>query len=162
MQNAFARIISNVIYNVYGKVRAYSRTHPHDEVIVAAAAKGIVYEESADVERGVKWVAARRAALLLTKQAIIHGNLTIPLQKIQNADIVQFNSFLSKGMVLRISTADGQQHQFGMTYDESWLNQSVLKTTKSEEKIKSSLFSIIVRIILVVYILREIIIRFTK
>jgi len=160
MLTVIARFIVNLIYKVNGTVSAYAKKNPGDDIVFAGAAKGVIYEISSDVERSVKWVTARRAVLLLTKQAIIHGNLRISLKDVKQAEIILFNSFLTKGMVLRINTTDEKQHQFGITFDESLLNQKSLELTVSNEKVKHSPLSILARILLVVIIVREIYLRF--
>jgi hypothetical protein len=162
MLTAIARFIVNLLFNVNGKIKAYLTANPQDTVLFAGAAKGVTYEESSGVERGLKWVAARRGVLLITKQAIIQGNLKISFEDITSADIIEFSSFFTKAFVLRVNTKEGKQHQFGLTYDESLLNQSVLKLTASSEKVKYSLISIIARVVLIIFILNEIYQRFVK
>ena len=121
----------------------------NEKVLAADASKGIKTEKNQDIQHGLDWVTSQRAVILLTNKRIICGKWTIPIDSISAAQLLQMGS----GQVLKIQTADGNNYQFGMQINLEWTTQQVLPLTIEKGQAKYSLFSILIRLLLVGYII---------
>lgn len=62
-------------------------------------------------------------------------------------------AILGKGFVLKIETKDNKFYQFGLQYDQAWINQNVLDFEVFDGKLSISFFSILVRVLVVLLII---------
>lgn len=93
------------------------------------------------------------AVVLLTDRRIKCGRWDIPLDDITTSQLVIVNTTFGLGQVLKIATKNGDNFQFGMQMNPEWTDQTVLPLTMEKGELKYSLFSIVVRLILVGYII---------
>lgn len=143
--------ITDSIYGTQKVKQKYLSEHPDEKVFASDASKGILTKGERSIVRGFDWVTSQRAVLLLTDKRIKCGRWDIPIDKIADAKLVKFNSTFGTGQVLKIRTTDDDNFQFGMQMNHEWTAQKVLLLTSEKGKLKYSLFSIIIRIILVAY-----------
>lgn len=136
--------------------KKFERDNPNEKILAADASKGIVTKENQNIQRGSDWVTSQRAIILLTDKKIICGKWTILLDSITTAQLLMIGS----GQVLKIQTEDGKNYQFGMQFNPEWTNQQTLPLTIEKGQVKYSLFSIIVRLIFVVFLIYWIYERF--
>ena len=101
-----------------------------------------------DIKRGLDWVTSQRSVILLTDKRVKCGQWDIPLDNIASAELLKINTTFGPGQVLKITTKDQENFQFGMQMNHEWTTQKVLPLTFEKGKLKYSLFSIIIRIIL--------------
>ena len=127
--------------------------NPNEKVLAADASKGIVTTSNQDIQRGLDWVTSQRAVVLLTDKRIICGMWTIPLDTIGTAQLVKINSLFGGGQVLKVQTKDDKNYQFGMQINPEWTSQKILPLKLEKGQVKNSLFSIVVRLILVGYLI---------
>jgi hypothetical protein len=145
--------ITDFIYGT-GRVRLkFSTDNPNERVLAADASKGIMTKENNEIKRGFDWTTSQRAVLLLTNKRLKCGEWDIPLEKIDSAELVKINTTFGPGQVLKITTNDQDNFQFGMQMNQEWTKQSALPLTLEKGKLKYSLYSIIIRLILVGYII---------
>lgn len=153
MINQILKGLVDVIYGTGRVRRKYQNEHPTETVLAADASKGIVTTGNQDIQRGLDWITSQRAVVLLSDKKIVCGNWTIPLDSIQTVQLIEVNSLLGGGQVLKIQTKDGANYQFGMQRNPEWTNQQTLSLTQEKGQVKNSTFSIIVRIILIAYLI---------
>ena len=148
----FYKLLKKLVDLVYMTGRArkkYERDNPDDKVFAADASKGVVKEENKEIQRGLDWVTSQRAVILLTDKKIVCGKWTILLDDISDTQLIKYGS----GQVLKIQTKDGTYYQFGMQINPEWTNQQILPLKLEKGQVKYSLFSIIVRLILLLYLI---------
>jgi len=145
--------ITDFIYRTGRARRKHSAEHPDEQVVAADASKGIMTQGDGDIERGLDWVTSQRAVVLLSNKRIKCGQWDIPLENIVNAQLVKINTTFGPGQVLKISTKDQDNFQFGMQMNQEWTNQSFLPLTLEKGKLKFSLYSIVVRLVLLGFII---------
>jgi len=156
MINQALKALVDLIYGTKRVKRKYEMDHPGEKVLAADASKGIVATSNQDITRGLDWVTAQRAVVLLTENKIVCGKWIIPLDTISAAQLIQVNG----GQVLKIQTTDDKNYQFGMQSNPEWKNQQRFPLTVETGKIKYSPFSIIVRLIVAGYLIYWIYERF--
>lgn len=157
------KVVKGLVDLIYGTGRTrkrFERENPNEAVLAADASKGIVTAGNQDIRRGVDWITSQRAVVLLTEKRIVCGKWTIPLDTISNAQLLSISSLLSSGHVLKIQTEDGMNYQFGMQFNPEWINQQALVLVLDKGQVKYSLFSIILRLVLVGYFIYLLYIRF--
>ena len=153
MINKLLKGLVDLIYGV-GRVKAnYSKDNPTEKILAADGSKGITTKGNKGIERGLDWVTSQRAVVLLTDKKIKCGQWDIPLEKIENAQLLKINSLFGQGQVLKLKTKDDNHYQFGMQFNPEWTNQNVLPLTLEQGQVNTSTFSLIVRLILVGYII---------
>ena len=145
--------ITDFIYGTEQIKLKFLTDHRDEKVLAADASKGIMTKEKNEVKRGFDWVTSQRAVVLLTDKRIKCGQWDIPLEIIKNAELVKIHTTFGPGQVLKITTNEQDNFQFGMQMNKEWTEQKVLPLTLEKEKLKNSLFSIIIRLILVGYII---------
>ena len=145
--------ITDFIYGTGRIRRKYSTDHPNEKVLAADASKGIITKVNKDITRGLDWVTSQRAVVLLTDKRIKCGRWDIPLDNIATSKLVKINTAFGPGQVLKVTTKDQDNYQFGMQMNREWTEQTVLPLTLEKGKMKYSLFSIAVRLILIGYII---------
>lgn len=145
--------ITDFIYRTNSVRRKISANHPDESVLAANASKGIMTKENNDIKRGFDWATSQRAVLLLTNKRLICGEWDIPLEIIETAELVKIHTSFGTGQVLKLTTNDQDNFQFGMQLNKEWTEQTALPLTLEKGKLKHSLYSIIVRLILVGYII---------
>jgi hypothetical protein len=133
--------------------KKFERNNPDEKVFASDGCKGIITEKNQEIKRGVKWIASKRAVLLLTDKRIICGNWEIPLDTVSAAQLSKIKAPFGEGQVLRIQTEDGKTYLFGMQCNPEWKTQQALPLIYENEKVKYSLFSIIIRAYLVGYLI---------
>jgi hypothetical protein len=122
-------------------------------VLAADASKGIVTTTNHEIQRGLDWVTSQRAVVLLTDKKIVCGKWTIPLDRVSKAQLLKINSLFGGGQVLKVQTTDDKNFQFGMQINPEWTNQQLLPLTLEKGRVKNSVFSIVVRIIGISYLI---------
>lgn len=149
MINQTLKAIVDLIYGTKRVKRKFEMDNPGEKVWAADGSKGIVTTSNQDIRRGLDWVTAQRAVVLLTDQKIVCGKWIIPLDTISTAQLIKVNG----GQVLKIQTTDDKNYQFGMQSNPEWVNQQILPLTIETGKIKYSPFSILVRLIAFGYLI---------
>lgn len=142
----------DAIYGTGRVRRKFENENPTEIVLAADASKGIVTTNREDIRRGLNWITSQRAVVLLTDKKITCGKWVIPLDNIESAQLIKISSLLGGGQVLKVETRDNQHYQFGMQINPAWINQQALPLTIEEGKVKTSPFSIIMRVILAIYL----------
>ena len=150
--NNLLKGLVDLIYSTRRVRKKYLLDNPTETVLAIDGAKGIVTADNQAVERGIDWVTSQRAVIILTTTKIICGKWTIPLDNINNAQLLEISSVFGSGQVLKIQTKDNKNYQFGMQMNKEWTNQNALPLTLEKAKIANSLFSIMLRIFLIGYI----------
>ena len=145
--------IMDFIYGTGRVSRKYSTEHPDETVLVADASKGIMTKGDKDIKRGIDWVTSQRAVVLLTDKRIKCGQWDILLNNIANAKLTRINTTFGHGQVLKIETNDQGNFQFGMQMNREWTEQTTLPLTLEKGKLKYSLLSIIIRLVLIGYLI---------
>ena len=145
------RHFTNAIYSVGFKVQQYKNTNPEATVLAAGATKARKFNEEDEVKSGLEWAAARRATLILTTEKLVCGSWDIPLAEIQKAQLLKVKSLLANAFILKISTIN-EHYQFGLQYDPAWEEQTALKLTIEDGKIKRSLVMRLFRLIAILYL----------
>jgi len=153
MINNFLKGIVDLFYQTNSKRKNYERNNPTEKVLAADGTKGIKTKNQDEIKRGPEWIAAQRAVVMLTQDRIICGKWSISLDKIQQSDLVIVKTILGSGQILKISTTDGDNFQFGMQFNPEWSNQNTLKLNIQNGKVKTSLFSWVLRIGLIAYLI---------
>jgi hypothetical protein len=150
------QLLKGLVDLIYGTRRArqkFELDNPSEKVLAADASKGIVTTTNQDIQRGLDWVTSQRAVVMLTDKKIICGKWTIPLDTVSTAQLLKINSLFGGGQVLKVQTTDDKNYQFGMQLNPEWTNQQRLPLTLEKGKVKNSVFSIIVRLIAVGYLI---------
>lgn len=153
MINKMMKGLVDLIYMTGRTRRKFELDNPNEKVLAADGSKGIATEKNQDIQRGLDWVTSQRAVILLTDKKIICGKWTIPLNTISAVQLLKINSLFGSGQVLEIQTEDGKNYQFGMQLNPEWTNQQILSLTIEKGQVKYSLFSIIMRLFAVVYLI---------
>ena len=157
------QLLKNLVDLLYGTQRVkkrYELEHPDETVLAADACKGIVNNSDRVLERGLDWVGALRAVILLSDQKIICGRWTIMLDDIETAQLIKINSLFGGAQVLKIQTKDDRYYQFGMQINPDWTRQTALVLQVEKGQLKYSTYSILVRLLLIGYLLYWIYDRF--
>jgi hypothetical protein len=141
--------------------KKFERNNPDEKVLASDGCKGIITEQNQDIKRGTQWLASKRAVLLLTEKRIICGKWIIPLETVATARLSRIKALFMDGQVLKIQTEDGKNYQFGMQFNTEWANQQALPLSYENEKVKYSLFSILIRVYLIGYLVYWLWERFT-
>lgn len=160
MINQFLKGLADLIYGTSRVKRKFELANPYEKVLAADASKGIMTTSNQEIQRGLDWVTSQRAVVLLTDKKIICGKWTIPLDTIATAQLFKINSLFGGGQVLKVQTTDNKNYQFGMQLNSEWTSQQQLPLTLEKGQIKHSVFSVIVRLILVGYLIYWIYERF--
>ena len=150
------QILKKIIDFIYGTKyvkRKFIASHANEEIIACDASKGIITKSNTNIKRSLNWVTSQRAVILLTNKRIKCGKWDILLDDIISAQLVKIRTTFGPGQVIKIITKDGSNFQFGMQANEAWSNQTVLPLTIEKGKLKFSVFSIIIRLIIVGYII---------
>ena len=151
MINRLQKGLVDLIYGV-GRVRTkYERENPDEKVVAADGSKAITTKGDKEIERGLEWVGSRRAVVMLTDKRVTCDNWDIPFENIETAQLLKIGSLFGQGQVLKIKTKDNNHYQFGMQFNPKWTDQNVLPLTFEQGKIKTSTFSLIVRLIVIGY-----------
>ncbi len=150
----------DIIYGTNRKRRNFELKNADEKVLAADASKGIITNESQEITRGINWVTSQRAVLMLTNKNIICGKWIVPLDIIRTAKLTKISSLFGNGQVLTIETKDNKNYQFGMQINPEWINQDALPLKLEKGNVKNLLFSIILRIIILGYIVYQIYRRF--
>ncbi|MCI2230405.1 hypothetical protein MC378_14595 [Polaribacter sp. MSW13] len=141
---------------IYGTNRLrvkYELSNPNEKVFASDASKGIITNSNKDIVRGTNWVTSQRAVVMLTNSKIICGKWNIPINEIQSSQLIKINSLFGGGVVLKIQTGNNENYQFGMQINPEWIEQKVLPLTFENGKVKYSIFSIIIRILAIGYLI---------
>lgn len=140
--------IADLFYATQQAKKNFQLAHPDEQVLAADASKGIVTQGETAVERGFDWVKSQRAVILLTEKRIKCGKWDIPLETISAAKLVRVKTLMGSGQVLKITTIDQTNYQFGMQWNPEWMEQKVLPLSLEKGKQKYSVYSIVVRLLL--------------
>jgi len=157
------QLLKGLVDRIYGTGRVrrkFEGDNPNEKVLAAVASKGIVTTTNQEIQRGLDWVTSQRAVVMLTNTKIICGKWTIPLDTIETAQLVKINSLFGGGQVLKVHTTDDKNYQFGMQINPEWTNQQQLFLTVEKGQVRHSLYSIIVILIAVGYLIYRLYERF--
>ena len=153
MINQLPKGLVDLIYGTGRVRRKFELDNPSVKVLAADASKGIATTTNQDIQRGLDWVTSQRAVVMLTDKNIICGKWTIPLDTVLTAQLLKINSLFGGGQVLKVQTTDDKNYQFGIQLNPEWTNQQRLPLTLEKGHVKNSVFSIIVRLIVVGYLI---------
>jgi hypothetical protein len=153
MLDTVYRVLTNLIYLVPWQVKQFKAREPHSQILAAGATKARKFDQASDVRYEAGWVTARRGALILTPEKLICGSWDIPLSTVTTATLLRIRSLFAKALILKISTDKGDHYQFGLQYDPAWERQTILKLAIEDARLKYSLFSAILRIILFIWLI---------
>ncbi len=152
--NNLIRLLSNLIYFSFLTKKRYQKEHPDETVVLCDASKAVKLPVDKEPEYGREWVTSRRCSFLLSNKAIKAGNWTILLQDIAKTELIKFNYMYGKGMVLKVSTLNNENYQFGMQYNKAVEVQDFLELSEvREQRLKKSTLSMLLRVLAVGYIL---------
>jgi len=154
--------IVNFIYGTNRVVLKFKEANPDEKVIAANGVKAIKSEPKTEVDTGAHWIVSKRAVAILTDKRIKCGNWSIPLKEITSSELVNLNGLISKGQLLNVSTANNEGYQFGMQLNKDWTKSEDLKLTYIDKEIKTSTFSWLIRIGLIVYLGYQVYEKFIK
>jgi hypothetical protein len=151
MVNKLQKRLVDLIYGV-GRIKTnYLRSHPTEKILAADGSKGITTKGDKEIERGFDWVKSQRAVVLLTDKKIKCGHWDIPLESIESAQLLKISSLFGQGQVLKLKTKDDNHYQFGMQLNPEWTAQNILPLTLKKGQVRTSTFSLILRLILIGY-----------
>jgi hypothetical protein len=160
MINRLQKGLVDLIYGV-GQVKTkYERENPTEKVVAADGSKAITTNGDKDIERGLDWVGSKRAVVMLTDKRVKCDNWDIPFENIETAKLLKISSLFGQGQVLKLKTKDNNYYQFGMQFNPEWTDQNVLPLTLEQGKIKTSTFSLIIRLIAIGYLIYWVLSRF--
>ncbi len=157
MLDYFYRVVTNILFLVPLRVRRFHAKNPQVRVLAAGATKARKFKEESAVQHEIGWIVSRRSALILADDRLVCGSWEIPLSSITQASLMRYKALFARALVLKIATTDNIHYQFGLQYDPAWEKQTALKIDIEDGKIKYSLFSIIIRIIVIVLLIQYII-----
>ena len=153
MLNRLMKQLVDLVYGVNKVKNKFLLEHPDEQVLATDGAKGIATGNNEDITRGLPWVASQRAVILLSNKRIVCGKWMIPLDQIEEAQLLQISSLLESGQVLKIGLKDGRHFQFGMQVNPEWTRQEALPLILEEGQLKYSAFSIGIRLFVLGYFL---------
>jgi hypothetical protein len=153
MINNLLKGVVDFMYGVGRVKKNYSIAHPDERILAADGSKGIMTHSDQAITRGIDWVTSQRAVVILTDKRIRSGKWNIPIENIEQARLLKIGSLFGAGQVLKIQTKDNQHFQFGMQLNPEWTNQQILPLTLEKGEVRYSIFSIIVRVIAVGYLI---------
>lgn len=153
MIHQLLKALIDLIYRTNQVKQNYLNKNPNETVFAADASKGIMTASNQDIVHGINWTTSQRAVIMLTDKKIICGKWTIPLDTISSVELLKFNSLFGGGQVLKVQTTNDENYQFGMQFNPEWTNQQKLPLILKKGKVKYSVFSIIVRVIAIGYLI---------
>lgn len=160
MINRLQKGLVDLICGVGRAKNRYERENPNEKVVAADGSKAITTKGDRNIERGLEWVGSKRAVVMLTDKRVKCDNWDIPFENIETVQLLKIGSLFGQGQVLKIKTKDNNHYQFGMQFNPEWTDQSVLPLTIEQGKIKTSTFSLIVRLIAIGYLIYWVLERF--
>jgi hypothetical protein len=137
----------NIIYRTKRARQKYLKSYPSEKILAANATKGVRYLENQTMMKSTDWIGSQRAVLLLTNRKIVCGKWEIPLEDINNSELIKIKTLDGPGQILKISTKNQGYFQFGMQVNRQWDEQTALSLIVSKGKVKYSMYSIIIRIV---------------
>lgn len=152
MINQLLNRISEFIYGTARVRRKFEQENPNEKVWVANASKSIQTAQDQEIQRGLDWVLAQRAVILLTDKRIVCGKWNIPLDTITSARLLKFDSLSGGTQALKIQTSDQKNYFFGMQSNTEWTLQQRLPLIPEKAQLKFSKFSIIIKFIAMAYL----------
>jgi hypothetical protein len=144
--------LTNMLYLIPLQVNRFQGRNPQAQILAVGASKARRLAANTAIQHEAGWITSRRAALILTKDRLICGSWNIPLASITSATLHRVKAFAARGLVLKVAT-DKHHYQFGLQYDPAWERQTALPLVIEDSKIGYSLFSIVIRVILVAYLI---------
>ena len=146
--NTLSRMLVNTLYRVPGRVKRFKEQFPEAHVLAAGATKARKMMVDVDPRYDAGWATARRDVLILTTTNLHCGDWVIPLEVIQDATLLH----ITGGSLLKVSTLEGLHYQFGLSRDPAWEAQTALPLTVQTGALELSRFSLIVRLLLLVWL----------
>jgi len=67
--------------------------------------------------------------------------------------LLKIHTTFGPGLVLKIETKDGDNFQFGMQLNTEWTNQNAIPLKIEKGNLKSSIFSIAIRLFIIGYVI---------
>lgn len=147
MLNRLNTAISNLLFLVPLATARFRRANPGLAILIAGATKANQTGTS-DVERGAGWITAYRGALIVTPEALVAGPLRILVPSITEARLLKVRG----GYVLTVNPEGMPICQFGLPPDPRWESALPFPVTIEVGRVRYSLFSILVRVWLLISI----------
>ena len=154
------RKVTNFIYNTKSKRKHFSESFPNEKIILCDASKAVKLKRDKNPEYGKEWVIAKRCALLISEKQIIAGNWNINISDIKEAEVIKFGTIYGKGMVLKINTNNNEYYQFGLQYNKVLEEQNIITINIKKQELKLSIFSLLIRLLALGFLLYYIITKF--
>ena len=101
-----------------------------------------------DFGYGLKWIMSRRALLKVFHDRLECGDWTIPYSEIEEADLFQTRSGLIPCFILKARTPNNT-FQFGLNGNKFWKGDLPFDVTRTEGRLKYSIFSLCLRLALI-------------
>jgi hypothetical protein len=146
MLSTLFQILTDAMYLVPFQVKRFKAREPDAQVIAAGATKARRFGSASEIRAEPGWITSRRGALILTTEKLVVGSWTIPLATITSATLVRIKMLFAESLVLKVSTDSGRHYQFGLQYNPTWEKQTALPLAIEDDKLKYSVFSIVLRI----------------
>jgi len=108
--------------------------------------------EGEEIRRSFNWAVARRAIFKVMPDSLVCGDWTILYNQIDDAILFSVRSLFIPGYILIIK-AQGKIYQFGLNWNPFWRKDLPFPVKREKGKLGYSAFSIIVRIIALVFLL---------
>ena len=116
--------------------------------------KGVIAEGD-QLKHGPNWVLARRGRLKIFQDHLECGDWMIEYHDIKNATLYSVQQFIIvvpiPGYVLKIETED-KTYFFGLNFNKYWKNEQPFPVERQNARLGFSLFSIVIRLIVLGYI----------
>lgn len=140
--------ISDAIYGTVRIKQQFLNDHPDETVLASDASKSVMTTSEQEVSRGLNWVTSQRAVVLLTNRRLVCEQWDIPLDHIKKAQLMKYISVFGSGQVLKITTVENDNFQFGMQLNSECTEQDALPLFLEKAALKSTIVSIVLRIVL--------------
>jgi len=150
------KIIVDIFYLFPLRIKKFKSKYPEEIILAYGGCKGIRLDSEEEVERGVNWILARRGFLTISDERIVLGDWIIELNNIEKAEVLMYRS----GMILKVEEVGDVYYQFGLQFNRRLLKQDTLKIDVIDSKVKYSMFSVVIRVFIVlnlIYILAKLV-----
>lgn len=143
------KVFMDLIYLYPLKLRKFKQILPEDTIIAYGACKGVKLDSEEEITRGPQWIFSKRGFFIFSDNRIVLGDWEIDLIEIEKAELMKYGS----GMVLKLKLKNGENYHLGLKYIRELLDQNCLDIVEIDCKVRYSLFSKVIRVIAVVYLL---------
>ncbi|MCL2117805.1 MAG: hypothetical protein FWH27_05175 [Planctomycetaceae bacterium] len=124
------------------------------ELIHQCMTKGVIAEGD-QLQHGPNWLLARRGKLKLYQDRLECGNWRIEYRDVKKATLYAVRQYVIvipiPGYVLKVETED-QTYYFGLNASKYWKKELPFPVERQKGRLRFSLFSVVVRLIFLGYI----------